>query len=149
MRIGTKAAILVIILGWAGHHALADNFALLFDGKRRGASVDNPMVDAGQVVTWEAWVLPSAAGSRVLYHRAHYSDKSLGFAISSPGRGVAAFGFLAGAASGISEKSARATVTYPSGSWVHVAGSYDGEYLRVYWVQMSYNVDGMRVTTTS
>jgi hypothetical protein len=112
----------------------ADNDSLRFDGQRRGASVDNPMVHAGQTFTFESWVragdVPSC--SRTFYHRAFDGDRSLGVCFLPDGKTDAAFSMGVATPSGVLIRSARAEVDYKPGDWLHLAGSYDGDSLRLY-----------------
>lgn len=116
----------------------AANFALEFDGSRKGAQLGNPMAGAGTDFTWEAWVKPGAPpfgsdGSGIFIHRAHYHDKLLLMRSTRSGSCEVEFAIIEdvdGGGAGVWHSVV--TVTFTPGDWIHVAVSYDGSDIRIF-----------------
>jgi concanavalin A-like lectin/glucanase superfamily protein/IPT/TIG domain-containing protein len=111
------------------------NFALQFYGTRKAVQFPNVMAVAGQAFTFEAWVQPGTAPltASVFQHRANYRDKSLSIYTKESGiLNIQLFMVdkIDGGAS--PERRATASISYQPCDWIHVAGSYDGSFLRVF-----------------
>jgi hypothetical protein len=92
-----------------------------------------------QTPTVEAWVNLTSNVSQTIVAdsiRGAYGD-GRGFSLSTTASGK--LGFQVGNASG-TWKSVTGSTTLPTGSWIHIAGSYDGTNLRVF---LNGNQDGI------
>ena len=110
------------------------NFALKFDGAQRGVQLPNAMAEAGNAFTWEGWVQPQTGpfAGFLIFHRAQDHDKVLRIGAQGPGTMQISLTIRDSINQAPEERTVAITAPFESCAWLHIAGSYDGSFLRLF-----------------
>ncbi|MCK6211008.1 hypothetical protein KZX45_10675 [Georgenia sp. EYE_87] len=123
-------------VGWGPGRA---GSALVLDGSSGYAQVpDNASLDLSGAMTVAAWVRPQVLATQYVVKKATGSRNGFELSLSSSGRGF----FRANEVSSGNLYRVDATSVHPLGTWVHLAGTYDGTTMRFY-------VDGVLQDSTA